>query len=162
MMCNEHMQLLFQKLFDDDGITRGRAIRELAPLQERLLPVLPRLFELTFDALTPIGSDSEAVIRRMGAAAVPFLLEKARSREPAKRERALSLLMTAGGRRTSTTLLSTQVLEPRTESLPDWGGHGQDVWEAFAEAVLDLDLSVRFVAASAFEEFEHSGACQPV
>jgi len=136
-MTDEHVQLLFQDLFNDTPFVLARAIRAIAPLGERLVPVFPRLFALTFDKSPAISSDAAAVIRRAGAAAVPFILEQSSSAKAVCRERVINFLMESGGRRCWEVHLATQELEPRSESLPDWGDRAADVWELFSKSMSD-------------------------
>ena len=124
--------------------------RAFAP---KLAEALPRIFDLAFDAHDPIRSDSEAVIRSMGRAAVPFLLCEARSANPTRRERSLELLMHAGSWHGTTFRLADPTLEPRRTDRPDWNGHVDDVLTVFQRALLASELCVRFAGALALEEF---------
>ena len=125
-MHADHADLL-EALNSDDWLTRGCAIRKLVHAQSGWLDALPRLFDLTFDERAPIASDAAALIAKMGALPVPFLLEQIRSASPARCERAIESLMNAGGHR-PTYRLADPVLTPRKAGGPDgdWrqGGNG--------------------------------------
>jgi len=98
----------------------------------------------------------EAAIHFMKSSAVPYLLEQAQSQDACRRQRAIVLLCATGGWRGASTYLATQVLGPRADSLPDWGNRAEEVFTALSRALSDPDLSVRFAAASALDEFDRS------
>lgn len=129
------------------------AVRKLISLGNEAVPHLERLFTLTFDAKAPIQSDASALIKRLGCAAVPFLLSKLSSNDAEYRARSVNLLMECGFRRSSPTKLVEQVLEPRNSELPDWGCDPDIVIDRIQGLLVDLDIRVRFAAASALEKF---------
>ena len=142
------------QLWDEsDWLIRGMAVRRLTAHGEAAIPWLDRVFDLTFDSKAPVQDNSRVLIKRLGPAAVPFLLEKLDSEEPAHRKKAVSLLMECGNRHCTTTRLVEQVLEERDPNLPNWGRDPENIFQEFRKRLQDSDMGVRFAAASALEEF---------
>jgi hypothetical protein len=108
---------------------------------------------LTFDEKAPVQDYSSVLIKRLGAAAVPYLIREVASACADRRARAIELLTQIGLRRATTTNLRVQRLVERDPCLPEWGCDPNDVLGIFREALNDTDLSVRFAAACALEEF---------
>jgi|GEM_PF-5347370 len=153
-MNDASMEDVVRQLNDnDDWLMRAVAVRKLMRFGSDAIQQLPRLFELAFDAKVPIQSDSCRVIRHLGAAAVPFLLERLRDSDARRRARTINLLSETGDRMSTTVRLAEQVLPPRNGELPEWGCEPDVVLDAFRKSLEDPDHHVRFAAASSLEEF---------
>lgn len=148
---DEPFDAIVAQLHSSDWLIRGVAIRKLVPYLDRALPCLPRLFEITFDELAPLRSDSTALIKRIGEGATPWLLKKLADGEAAARARAIELI--ASFHKGEFYRLIDQWLPERNTTLPNWAGSGAHVKTALTNALRDSDLNVRFAAASACEEF---------
>ena len=149
-------QTLLQHLYDDNWLVRSHAAHKLRQFPELTLPVIARFFDLTFDDKAPVRAVCEAAIGFMKSSAVPYLLDQSQSRDASRRQQAIELLWRAGGWSGATCHLSTQVLGPRVESLPDWADRAEEVFAAFSRTMSDPNLSVRFAAASALDDFNRS------
>lgn len=111
------------------------------------------MFELIFDPKAPIRDSSGVLIKKLGAAAVLFLLHKLDSENAAHRKEAIWLLIECGNRYCTTTRVIKQVLDDRNPALPNWGQNPDVILNRFHECLSDTELRVRFAAASALEEF---------
>ncbi|WP_145217308.1 HEAT repeat domain-containing protein [Gimesia alba] len=111
------------------------------------------MFELLFDPKTPIRDSSGVLIKKLGAAAVPFLLHKLESENAAHRKEAIWLLIECENHDSTTTRITKQVLDDRNPTLPNWGQNPDVILNQFRECLSDTDRHVRFTAASALEEF---------
>lgn len=149
----EPLETILAELVSSDWLEIGRAIRKLVPHGDDAVIALPRLFELTLHEKSPVVSNSCALIKRLGKLAVPFLREKVDQGSAEQREVAIALLTETGFRWSSSTRLVDQVLELRRDDLPDWGVDADVIISVFRQSLNDHDLSVRFKAACALEEF---------
>ncbi|MAX38155.1 HEAT repeat domain-containing protein [Gimesia sp.] len=155
-MDDQPLESIIEHLFDEtDWLIRGKALRNLIAHGEAAVPYLERVFELRLDPKAPVNDASGVLIRNLGAAAVPFLLTQLKSGNAAYRREAIWLLMESGNRFCTTTRLTKQVLDDRNPQLPDWAQSPDLMINRFRECLSDTDLSVRFAAASALEEFGH-------
>lgn len=153
MESDEEIDAIQRRLQDPDWLVRCGAIRGNWKMGKRAVPLLPAIFDLGFDDYAPPRSDSSLEIKRFGVLAVPFLLREARSEFPARRVQALFLLTETGERRSSSTRLVEQILEPRCAALPDWGDYRDEVLSMFHTSLAASARSVRYAAAAALEEF---------
>ena len=153
-MPEESFESVVQQLHDDDDwLVRGVAIRRIIRFGDRAASELERLFDLTFDNKAPIQSDSCAAIKRLGAVAVPLLLDRLESPDSRQRSRAIELLMMCGFRKCSSTRLDEQILDDRNPKMPDWGCEPELVISRIHVRLDDPEIQVRFAAACALEEF---------
>ena len=152
MVDREPFNDIARELASDDWLEAGSAIRKLIPHGAEALAVIEPLFALTLHAKAPVASDSQALIRRLGHHAVPYLCNAAASRDAERRTSAILLLLEAGSRRATTTLLVEQKLQDRRDDIPDWKSHTDLVIDLFHDSLADPSLDVRFAAASALEE----------
>ena len=153
-MDDQPLESIIEQLFDEtDWLRRGGALRRLVGHGEAAVPWLDRVFDLIFDSKAPIQCASKNLIKNLGAATVPFLLNKLDSENAAHRKEAIYLLAECGDRCFTTTSLIKQVLEIRESKLPNWGRVPELIMNRFRECLSDTDLHVRFAAASALEEF---------
>jgi HEAT repeat protein len=155
-MGEQPLKEILSELHSDDWLVRGIAVRKLFVFGDEATAALPRLLELTFDEKAPIQSDTCRLIKRLGASAVPFLIQQARADNPDIRARAIDLLTESGDRWRTTTRLQMQILDERKPELPEWGEHCDTVLRLLEDALSDDDLKVRYAAASALEEFGRS------
>lgn len=145
---------LVEQLHDDtDWLVRGIALRRLQRHGEQVLPYLDRIFQLTFDEHAPVLDAAKVLIRSLGSAAVPFLLDQMNSDSAKARAMSLRLLLECGNCYATTVRLSRQILEERTKGLPDWGRPPEQIFAHFRNALSDPDLEVRYAAACGLEEF---------
>jgi HEAT repeat protein len=145
---------IVEQLYDEnDWLVRGIAVRRLIDEGDKAASVIGRVFDLTFDENAAVQDVSCVLIKRLGAAAVPYLICETVSACANRRARAIELLTETGLRRPTTTYLRQQRLEERDPCLPEWGCDPKEVLGIFREALKDADLSVRFAAACALEEF---------
>jgi HEAT repeat protein len=147
------LEAIIAELESKDWLVAGCAIRKLKPHGEAATVALHHLFALTRHDKAPVVSDSRTRIKGLGKHAVPFLRCRAEDECPENRAMAISLLIETGFRWATSTLLVDQVLDERTEDLPDWGTDPDEIINVFRAALQDESLLVRFTAASALEEF---------
>ncbi|WP_417383389.1 HEAT repeat domain-containing protein [Gimesia sp.] len=153
-MDDQSFEHIIEQLTDEtDWLKRGRALRKLREYGTAVVPCLDHIFILLFDEKAPIRDLSAILIRNLGAAAVPYLLDKLDSEDSGERKEAIWLLLECGNRFCTTTRLIKQVLDERYSQLPEWGQPESIIFDHFHKCLTDPDLSVRFKAASALEEF---------
>lgn len=153
-MSGETLEEVVAELSDPDWLIRGLALRKLTSFGSEAVEHLPTIFALTFDEKAPVRTNASAVIKKLGNAAVPFQLVMLKSPNWEHRARSAQLLMESGFRKCSSTRLVEQVLETRSQVLPDFGQNSNEVKAELRRLLTDENIRVRFAAASTLEEFD--------
>jgi HEAT repeat protein len=148
----EPLSQILSELDSPNSLVQGVAIRKL-PHNDQAAIAVPRLFKLMSDENEAIASPSRSVIHRLGSCSVPFLLEQLSSEKSEHRARAIDLLTGIGGRGAPMVRLSKQILDARSNDLPNWGRDPEIVFHHAEQMLNDDSLDVRFESASLLEEF---------
>ncbi len=143
----EPLDQVLTELESDDWITRSRATRKLNGHVPDAVIAIPTLFKLIFSDGPAVASGIRVVIRRLGNAAIPYLLEAAVSSDPEYREEALLLIRCFHVNHR----FSDPILSERNPDLPDWGCEPQIVLDLFKGALDDEVFEVRFRAALSYD-----------